>query len=708
MPRLPNGLKVVGKKKRHAKPSTVARKLRRQQKATLNIDPEAKKARRREFRKAKARGTEDEFYRKYSQPFGARGGSGAGDATVASGGKRSNLNSSNNNNNSNGTTHSDGGAVAKVSGRNTSGQAVVGRGSGNAAESEDGPPPAKRKMSKKMKRKLKAQQSHKEETYFSIAQTVETGDGEVVSVDVDDEAFADTSHAAVGVGDEEHDEGAYNDSGSDVEDSDSEDDDALEKGYDVASRPADWTAGDEQTRKLPTRSASTGRIIPGQIVSKDALGLAHDEDTEGSAPNLEGAAQKHGGATSGTQSHAEIVAEDDESDDDSDSGDTDDDDSNSSEDEDSEDEEVRAIMANRQRVQLQTQAKSDIAHYSQYILANPGKGVRPPRGARSHMQELHRYSKSTDPSVICWALLSELAIFVDILPGYRITLIGDHHPSGDKDGERTRQLLSKEVRELRTFERNLLAAYETFLGVVKRYATQDTQRGRAKMPKQLRTEQQRKKALPFLLTTSNGSDMSPQDFQAADKIRLVCVQCLLKMLLARPTFNHADDLMTIAVALADGTHAGSRALAADAIIKIFIGEDFDDPESQVAAKMVRLVGQRIKKRGDRARPELFYCLNRLKLKVDMTEVRQEGRNKKRRNRKRRYKHADEVERELAEADAKIKGQQRKEAHADMLREVIVVYVIAMHDPCCWEICGGAANVTVCQLSASVTGCSSLL
>jgi hypothetical protein len=59
---------------------------------------------------------------------------------------------------------------------------------------------------------------------------------------------------------------------------------------------------------------------------------------------------------------------------------------------------------------------------------------------------------------------------------------------------------------------------------------------------------------------------------AADKIRVVCVQCLLKLLLARPTFNHADELMTIAVALADGVHAGSRALAAAAVVKIFLGE----------------------------------------------------------------------------------------------------------------------------------------
>ena len=625
MPRLPNGLKVASKKKKNAKPSTLTRKLKRQQKAKLNIDPAAKRARRREFRKAKANGTEDQFYRKYARTF------------------TSNVETE-----------------PSVRGTNAHEQS---RQASRADASEDQPPP-KKKLSKKMKRKLRAQQTPKEEEYFSIAQSVQTEDG-VVSVQVDDEAFDDTEQAgamvAAAAGDVES-------SDEDMHDDESEDEaSAVENRYNAANRSKIWDKEEEGSQKLPTKSAATGRMIPGKVIrGKAREGLPGSET--GSNSNVVGVS---GDNDDSDKPRSESVAVDDfvDSGVDSDSfSDADADSADDDSDSDSDADEAAAILANRQRVQQQAQAKADIAHFSQYILANPTKGLRPPRGARSHMQELHRYSKIDDANIVCWTLLSELAIFIDILPGYRITLIGDHHVAGDKDGDKKRQLLSKEVRELRTFERNLLTAYENFLSVVKRYATQDTQGGKFKLNQAAKKKGQQ---LPFLFGT--GQQPSNVELQAADKIRLVCVQCILKLLLARPTFNHADTLMNIAVALADGTHAGSRALAAATLVKIFVGEDIDDPESQCALKTVKLVGQRIKRRGQRARPELFYCLNRLKLKVDMTEVRQKSKKKNRRNRKRRYKHTDEVERELAEADARIKDQQRHEAHAEMLREVIVVY-----------------------------------
>lgn len=70
--------------------------------------------------------------------------------------------------------------------------------------------------------------------------------------------------------------------------------------------------------------------------------------------------------------HSKEVDIEEDSDSDSDSDDDDDD-------------EVKMILKNRQLMAMQNKAKSDIAHLSQYILANPGKGVRPPRGSRSPM-----------------------------------------------------------------------------------------------------------------------------------------------------------------------------------------------------------------------------------------------------------------------------------------------------------------------------------
>lgn len=110
-------------------------------------------------------------------------------------------------------------------------------------------------------------------------------------------------------------------------------------------------------------------------------------------------------------------------------------------------------------------------------------------------QDLHHFTKIEDPDIICWALLSELAIFLDILPGYRITLVDQYYSKEEK-----RKLLSKDVRELRTFEKNLLNAYEAFLGVVKRYASQGIhQHASSKNKKQYR------KMIPFYHAVGDSS-----------------------------------------------------------------------------------------------------------------------------------------------------------------------------------------------------------
>lgn len=64
MPRV-NGIKVSSKRKRHAKASTLARKQRRQLKSKQQLDPQAKRAMKRAYRKACEQGTEDKFYKKY-------------------------------------------------------------------------------------------------------------------------------------------------------------------------------------------------------------------------------------------------------------------------------------------------------------------------------------------------------------------------------------------------------------------------------------------------------------------------------------------------------------------------------------------------------------------------------------------------------------------------------------------------------------------
>ncbi|OMP06730.1 CCAAT-binding factor [Corchorus olitorius] len=91
--------------------------------------------------------------------------------------------------------------------------------------------------------------------------------------------------------------------------------------------------------------------------------------------------------------------------------------------------------------------KCKLAELGMALLADPQSNIK-------SLKEMLQFAKDADPSVVKLGLLSLLAVFKDIIPGYRIRL-----PT-EKELE---MKVSKEVKKMRFYESTLLSAYKGYL-----------------------------------------------------------------------------------------------------------------------------------------------------------------------------------------------------------------------------------------------------
>ncbi|KAI0200759.1 CBF/Mak21 family-domain-containing protein [Astrocystis sublimbata] len=75
---------------------------------------------------------------------------------------------------------------------------------------------------------------------------------------------------------------------------------------------------------------------------------------------------------------------------------------------------------------------------------------------------LTKIGESRIPAIITLSLVTRMAIYKDLIPGYRIRPIIEGGPRGEK--------LSKEVREIRAFEQSLVSGYQAYVKELAQYA----------------------------------------------------------------------------------------------------------------------------------------------------------------------------------------------------------------------------------------------
>ncbi|KAH1032314.1 hypothetical protein J1N35_044488 [Gossypium stocksii] len=260
--------------------------------------------------------------------------------------------------------------------------------------------------------------------------------------------------------------------------------------------------------------------------------------------------------------------------------------------------------------------KRKLAELGMALLADPEANIK-------SLKEMLQFAKDGDHSIVKLGLLSLLAVFKDIIPGYRIRL-----PT-EKELE---MKVSKEVKKMRFYESTLLSAYKGYL------------------QKLLALEKQ-------------------------PRFHHVVVRCICTLLDAVPHFNFRESLLEAVVRNIGSSDDVVRRICCSTIKSLFTSEGKHGGEATVEA--VRLIADHVKVHDCQLHPDSVEVLMSLSFDDDLgkPEV-QEGNNK--------MKNKKNKKRENFEESNQPQGNDRKrskqETIAKMKEEVAADYRAVSYTP----------------------------
>ncbi|MCJ1257974.1 hypothetical protein MMC24_005802 [Lignoscripta atroalba] len=244
------------------------------------------------------------------------------------------------------------------------------------------------------------------------------------------------------------------------------------------------------------------------------------------------------------------------------------------------------------------------------------------------------------------ALATQLAVYKDVIPGYRI------RPLAEAD---MTEKVSKEVRRLRAFEQALVGSYQSFVKELTKYAK------------------------------SSRGDVS----EAIASLAAVAISCACALLLAKPHFNFRGDLLKILVEKLSGKRVDGDFLKSRETLETLFRNDEDGTPSLDA---VALLTKMMKARGFRVDESVLNTFLHLRLLSEFSskgsqnhidrplpqnslkgkkpKFKKEFRTKKQRKLEKERKA---VEKEFKEADAVVSHEERDKMQAETLKLVFATY-----------------------------------
>ncbi|THH03855.1 hypothetical protein EW145_g5953 [Phellinidium pouzarii] len=312
---------------------------------------------------------------------------------------------------------------------------------------------------------------------------------------------------------------------------------------------------------------------------------------------------------------------------------------------------VDVVLTKSRKARVQA-AKEQIASISQEIVGDPENSLGLLR--RLHTFCLAEISTPSHPEPVPndvlirrLAILSQLAVFKDIIPGYRI------RPLTDKEKA---EKVSQIVQRTRDFEQGLVSVYQAYL-------------------RSLEAE---------LKTKSELADTA--------------LQCICRLLAELTHFNFRVNLMTAVVARLSRK---SWDESSDLCLKTLSSVLRADIEGQPSLEIVRLLNRMIKERRFSVHPNVMFCLLDLRLKTELGGVRasqskadkekpkdilSKGRAAGRRAKgkatgqphlskkaRKNIKENKAIEEEMREADAEVDHEERASVQTETLKLLFVLY-----------------------------------
>ncbi|GMI85129.1 NucleOlar Complex associated 3 [Hibiscus trionum] len=260
--------------------------------------------------------------------------------------------------------------------------------------------------------------------------------------------------------------------------------------------------------------------------------------------------------------------------------------------------------------------KRKLAELGMALLSDPEANIK-------SLKEMLQLAKDGDHSIVKLSLLSLLAVFKDIIPGYRIRL-----PT-EKELE---MKVSKEVKKMRFYESTLLSTYKGYLQKLLLLEKQPT-------------------------------------------FHHVVVRCVCSLLDAVPHFNFRESLLVAVVRNIGSTDDVVRRLCCSAIKSLFTNEGKHGGEATVEA--VRLIADHVKAHDCQLHPDSVEVLMTLSFDDDLgkPEV-QDDKNKMKNKKNKKRKNSEELN-QLQGNDRK---KSKKEIIAKMKEEVAADYKSVSYTP----------------------------
>ncbi|PHH80167.1 hypothetical protein CDD82_1937 [Ophiocordyceps australis] len=286
------------------------------------------------------------------------------------------------------------------------------------------------------------------------------------------------------------------------------------------------------------------------------------------------------------------------------------------------------------------QAQEELARLAMSVNENPEENV----GA---LKTMAKFGWSKVPTIQMLALMAQMAVFKDIIPGYRI------RPQTE---EATKDKLSKEVRCTRQYEQSLVSAYQTYVKSLARCAKLEAE------------------------PVNNGQTLAG-----------VAISCASSLLTAVPHFNFRTDLINILVGkLSSRRNDDYTAKCQQAFETLFR----DDQEGRPSFESVSLLSKMMKARKfqvDEGVVNLFLSLRLLNdfsgkashQQVDHADGHQQatvglkgkknGREFRTKRERKERKEQKTLEKDMAHADALVSHEERDRMQSETLKLVFATY-----------------------------------
>lgn len=286
--------------------------------------------------------------------------------------------------------------------------------------------------------------------------------------------------------------------------------------------------------------------------------------------------------------------------------------------------------------QLILEAQEELAKLAMALNENPEENI-------SSLKTMAEFNSSSSPTVQLLALMTQMAVYKDIIPGYRIRPLTELEQ---------KEKVSKEVRQMRQFEQSIVAGYQVYVKELARCAKHET------------------------TPIRGGQSLSNAAYTAA---------CTL--LTSSPHFNFRTDLLKILV-----WKLSKRRLDADgikcqqAIEQLFKEDDEGRPSleaSSMLSKMMKARDYQI----DQAVLNLFLSLRLLsefggKASRDAVEreepefqpkIKKAKREFRSKRERKAMKEQKALEKDMAQADALVSHEERDRMQSDTLKLVFATY-----------------------------------